>query len=401
MASTKADQPRLELKFLASTDVNEQTAADGPQSAEPGEYEGNFFKEAQFSSDGTCIVSLNADNALRTFRLPQDLLDDIGKPHALSPWSVLKSPTNVQSYALPPCFDSRKPHLAQVLSAPREQPLRLSSALDASVTLAKYPYINPNNEAFQSPNSLLFSGNGDRFIAGSQGKIAIFETASPLRRPLLEHRTNPLDPHLAYTSMRDKGIIMSLAMSSQDVLAAGSTNRTVGLFPASGYGACETAFSVAPDPSDPDAAALHGTGITSLAWSADGTYLLVAERQSDGIHVYDVRYQRNRVAWLSGRNARTPQRLGISTVRRPTHFEVWAGGVDGVIRMWKDPGLYGGFQEPTAEFPESHGDAISSVAWHPSGAAMVSCSGQRHTVNDDGNDDLLRKADNSLKVWSI
>jgi WD40 repeat protein len=361
-------------------------------------YKNNFFKEAQFSPDGTTIVTHNNDGCLRTFVLPQDLLDESKHPHRLAPYSVLQSPTNVQSYALYPGFSLQDLSTTLVLSAPVDQPLRLTNAMDPSFTHATYPYIHTKTEAFISPNSLAFHPDGSHFVAGSHGAIAIFDSARTGEGPIAKHITKPKDPIMAATSMRDGSLIMSLDISSDGLLAAGSSNRTVGIFSSSGHGSCQTAFSVATTRGDPDASTYNGTGITSLAWTPDGNYLLVGERQSDGIHVYDVRNQLKRVSWLAGRKALTTQRLGFSTVPTQSGLEVWAGGVDGVVRMWQNPGQLEGVQQPNAELPRMHDDSVTSAVWHPGGAVMATCSGQRRF---DDEDDSTADRDSSLKVWTV
>jgi WD40 repeat protein len=361
-------------------------------------YTNNFFKEAQFSPDGTTIVAHNSDGCLRTFVLPQDLLEESKCPHHLAPYSVLTSPTNVQSYALYPSFSLHDLSTTLVLSAPVDQPLRLTNAMDASFTHATYPYIHSKTEAYIAPNSLLFHPDGTHVIAGSHGAVSIFDTSRTSEGPIAKHITKPRDPKMAATSMRDGGLIMSLDISGDGVLAAGSSNRTVGIFSSSGHGSCETAFSVASPHGDPEASTYSGTGITSIAWTPDGTYLLVGERQSDGIHVYDIRNKLKRLAWLAGRKALTTQRLGISTVPTQSGLEVWAGGVDGVARMWRNPGLLEGVQKPNGELEDMHDDPVTSAIWHPGGAVMATCSGQRRFVDGD---DITTRPDNSLKVWTI
>jgi WD40 repeat protein len=361
-------------------------------------YTNNFFKEAQFSPDGTTIVTHNSDGCLRTFVLPQDLLDEGKSPRHLAPYSVLTSPTNVQSYALYPGFSLQDVSTTLVLSAPNDQPLRLTNAMDASFTHATYPYIHTKTEAYIAPNSLTFHSDGSHFVAGSHGAVSVFDTSRTSEGPTAKHITKPKDPKMAATSMRDGGMIMSLDISSDGLLAAGSTNRIVGIFSSLGHGPCETAFSVAPEHGDPEASTYGGTGITSLAWTSDGTYLLVGERQSDGIHVYDVRNKLKRLAWLAGRKALTTQRLGISTVPTQSGLEVWAGGVDGVVRMWRNPGLLEGVQQPDGELEGLHEDPVSSAVWHPSGAVMATCSGQRRFGDEEDN---VTRPDNSLKVWTV
>lgn len=393
--------PELTPSCIGSTGssfLDDSIDAKSSQEDTSCKYKNNFFKEAQFSPDGTTIVTHNDDGCLRTFVLPQDLLDESKQPHHLAPYSVLQSPTNVQSYALYPGFSLHDLSTTLVLSAPVDQPLRLTNAMDSSFTHGTYPYIHSKTEAYISPNSLVFHPDGSHFVAGSHGAIAIFNSARVSEGPIAKHITKPKDPKMAATSMRDGGLIMSLQISSSGLLAAGSSNRTVGIFSSSGHGSCETAFSVAPERGDTDASTYSGTGITSLSWTPDATYLLIGERQSDGIHVYDVRNQLKRVAWLAGRNALTTQQLGFSTVPTQSGLEVWAGGMDGVVRVWQKPGQMEGVQQPNSELEGMHDDSVTSAVWHPGGAVMATCSGQRRY---DDEDEGTTRTDNSLKVWTV
>lgn len=350
--------------------------------------ETNYFQDAQWSADGTCVVSLSNDQSLRTFALPPDLLDPASRPHDLAPHSTLASATSVQSYTLYPGFDLNDSSTTLVLSSANDVPLRLTNALHSGYVHATYSHIHPTTEAFIASNSLAFIGDSTHFASGSQGLVAVFDVSRDGEGPVTKHRTKPKNPADAATSMRDSGKIMALSESCDGFLAAGSSNRTVGIFSNSGYGACQTAFSVASDPACP------GSGITSLAWTPDGHYLLAAERQSDGIHVYDVRYQLQRVAWLSGRRADTTQRLGIDIVPTAEGCEVWAGGTDGCVRMWKNPGLTEGEQKPDAEL-KLHDDAVPAAVWHPGGAVLATCSGQRHLASGDEEEFSSDGSDNS------
>lgn len=396
-----ANQPtKLEPRCLASTAVC-SNGLNTPDSASEthSKYENNFFKEAQMSTDGSTIVSHNDDRNLRTFVLPENLQGEGDQPHGLAPCALLPSPTNIQSYALYPGFNQDDETSTLVLSASSDLPIRLTNVLKPENTPITYPFIHTKTEKYQAPNSLAWHPYGTHFIAGAKGTIAIFDATRDASGPIATHINNPRNPQTAVSSMRDSGLIMSLGISPEGYLAAGSSNRTVGIFSSFGHGPCETSFSVASTPGDPDASTYSGTGITSISWTRDGTYLLAAERQSNGIHVYDVRNQLRRVAWLSNRNALTPQRLGISTVPVMSGLEVWAGGKDGGVRMWRNPGRREGTQEPDEVFAGLHGDPIASAVWHPGGTVMATCSGQRRFGGLDEDDGA--PADNSLKVWGV
>ena len=305
--------------------------------------EDSWFSNAQFSGDGTTIVTQNGGQSLASFVLPSDLLDGSEEPHGLKPHATTTSPTPIQSYALYPHFNLSDPSTTLCLSAAKDVPISLDNALHNDVVHAKYPLINPQTEEYIAPSSLLWVKNGTHFLAGGLSRISVFDASYSGSGPMQTWKT--AKGRRSETGLDGcKGTITALSSSSTGVLAAGTRERNIALYPHEGHGDCITHFSLA-DQRDHLYIA-NGAGITQLAWSLDGTYLLVAERQSDGIQVFDLRNSHQRVAWLSGRKADTLQKLGIDVVPTSTGYEVWAGGTDGGVRMWKDPGSLEGEQSP-------------------------------------------------------
>ena len=154
-----------------------------------------------------------------------------------------------------------------------------------------------------------------------------------------------------------KGCVSAMGMSeSAGVLAAGTFGRWVGLYDGNGRGGTVGVFSISGDRENEDGDEYVGGGITQTMWSACGRYLYVVERVSDGVLVFDVRVLGRRVAWLKGRNARTQQRLGAEVRGR----EIWAGGTDGVVRVWEDVGESEGALGPCWEF-RAHDGSLSRL----------------------------------------
>ena len=216
-----------------------------------------------------------------------------------------------------------------------------------------------------------------------------------------------------------KGIVSSLAVSSSEMLAAGTFTRCIGLYDYSGSGDTIAVFGL---PEGKEA----GNGITDVKWDEAGQYLFVAERCSDFVLVYDVRVTGKQLGSLCGRKANTNQRLDIDIVEG-TRTEVWAGGTDGVVRVWRGPWSEQP-SEPGWEWNacdmegQLASDPISSVGVHPSRTVIATCSGQRHLkdslAEDDSDsgdadseagivDDSSSRAsdpamyDNTLKIWSL
>ena len=222
---------------------------------------------------------------------------------------------------------------------------------------AKYPFINATTEEYISPSSLAWTRDGSRFVAGSLNRISVFDAAVDGSGPISEHKTAAGRKEKKLYGAEGKrgcrGIVSALSMSSDGILAAGTLDRQIGLYANQGSGECVTAFSIADTFDSP--ISLRGVGITHLAWSSDGKYLLAAERRSDVIQVYDVRNTMQRVAWLSGRKADTMQKLGIDVVPTVSGYEAWAGGTDGCVRMWKYAGSIEGDHAPDGEFKAHNG----------------------------------------------
>lgn len=312
-----------------------------------GDYS-NLFREAQFSGDGTTIVTHSEDETLRTFVLPPDLLDGGHKASVLQAYSEIQSPTNTLSYVLYPHFDLQHPSTTLALIASRDVPLALRNTLHYDTLHGSYPLIDAATEKFETPHSLVWTADGTHFVAGSKDQVAVFDASYDGSGPTSLHKTAPGRNARKRYGVQGinscKGLISALRISPDGLLAAGTLGRHIGLFDHSGFGECSTSFSL--DASLDESGKRSGTGVTHLRWSPCGKYVLVAERQSDVVHVYDVRSTHRRVGWLSGRHADTTQKLGIDVVSTVEGFEVWGGGTDGCVRMWENAGSKEGEQKP-------------------------------------------------------
>ena len=328
-----------------------------------------------------------------------------------------------------PLFDLQDPATALTLSSVRDHPVRLTSALAPSL-LASYPLVNPSTEAYISPHSLLFSRDGARFWAGSESLLSCFDLSRPGNGPLTSLSTGARKgPRNADYGMSMKGLLSALAIDhNSGILAAGTFSRQVGLYGAEGQGDCVGVFSVEGTEAD---GKIGGRGLTQLIWSPCGRYLYIVERKSDGAMIYDIRNTGQLLGWLEGRKALTNQRIAMDVVRTSVDgHEVWGGGTDGTIRVWKNPHTTEGGQKADSEWHGHDGmltgrlsrplcltrgpDAVSSAIVHSCGTVIVSTSGQRHFF-DQGDDsgrvaeDILEKSgpgaqetvDNSLKVWVL
>lgn len=323
-----------------------------------------------------------------------------------------------------------------LLTSLTDLPIRLTNTLDLNYSHATYKWINPLREEFLAPHSLLFTYDGSRFIAGGVERIAVFDLNRDGEGPVSEIQTRKSKKIRKYGE-RDIGLarfISSLAASPYDrTLAAGTTQRQVGLWANDGSGAFISSFSL-EDKQEP---ATKGNGIAHMKWSPCGRYLFIAERQSDALLIYDIRATGRRLGWLEGRKALTTQKLGFD-LASDTYggLNVWAGGVDGIVRTWNDiTNKEGGIEHDTS-FRASNGeqdararwelmatdiqaDSVSAALLHPGGNILATTSGQRRAPqdlldlsdaddSDDGEEEIQSSStlksdglDNALKIWNV
>ncbi|KPI38487.1 Guanine nucleotide-binding protein negative regulator 1 [Cyphellophora attinorum] len=358
------------------------------------------YRSLQWTADGTCLLAADYNNNIKTIVVPVDLLESRDDPLVLEIYSSLSSPEPVRALAGAPFFDLQSPSTALILSSVRDHPLHLSSALNGE-RIAVYPLINPMTEEYICPNSLTFSLDGTHIIAGSESRLSTFDISRPGSGPLHYTQTGPknIKDDRWNPSTRLRGIISALDIeSASNVLAAGTFSRSVGLYEAGGSGTCVGAFSVDGNAAD---AEIGGSGITQVKWSKCGRYLHIAERNSDGILIYDIRSTGQLLSWCTGRSAVTNQRLSFdlgSTVDEGYHIS--AGGVDGLVRTWKDAHKQEGAIAPIESMRSHTGksDAVSGTAAHHAGGVLATASGRDYFKQHES-DTAARDA--RIKIWLV
>lgn len=310
----------------------------------------NYYKAARWSPDGTCIVSNSADNHIRTFIIPPDLLERDKELH-LTAYSSIASFEAVNAFLCYPAFDLQNYSTALVLSTASEHPIRLNSALDGRL-VASYPLVSPTTEIYIKPQSLLFEQDGTRFVAGSNSQISFFDILRVGEPPVNTIKTGPKNSRSRWENPGTalSGLVSALAIDGQyNILTAGTLARQIGLYDAGGKGEIVGVFSTVGTEAD---SAISGSGVTQLTWSRCGRYLYVTERKSDGCLVYDIRKTGQLLSWATGRRALTNQRMSVDL-----HYDLgesmeklWAGGTDGVIRCWDELSAQEGAVQPGVEF---------------------------------------------------
>lgn len=249
-----------------------------------------------------------------------------------------------------PNFDLQDHSTALILSTASEHPIRLSSALTAQL-VGSYPLISPTTEAYIKPQALLFTPGGNQFIAGSEALLSTFDISRPGDQPVSSLKTGPKSGRASWsnpaTSLR--GLISALAIDPQyNVLSAGTLSRQVGLYDAAGQGECVGVFSLQGTEAD---FMISGSGVTQICWSRCGRYLYISERKSNGSMIYDIRKTGQLLSWTTDRQAVTNQRMKVElAMNTETGYEdIWAGGTDGIMRLWQAPHLSEGPVSPASQ----------------------------------------------------
>ncbi|UPX10905.1 uncharacterized protein EKO05_0001540 [Ascochyta rabiei] len=376
------------------------------------------IQEAQLSPDGTCVFTSGYDRAFSVYPISADILDSTAT-RPLKPYAQFKSPDPVWAFAANPLFNLQDPSSTHVLVSRRDRYITLHNALwdvsstitdsglqnspvDIHTPLASYKLINHLNEAVTAPLSLAYSPSGTHFFAGGQNSIAIFDltnTDDPIQTiPTIPSRRNKLKGG----GRGFKGYISALSVSpptsasSEGLLAAGARTRYIGIYD-SLSGSEVTHFSL-PGTVDgkklrnENLAHVMGDGVSSLKWSPCAHYLYVAERQSDVLLIYDVRNFSLALAYCAGRKALTKQKLGFDVwsagaspydVQSVAH-EIWAGGTDGMVRVWKDPYMKEGAVEADEVVGIGDGESMPVVSTlvHASGSLAVTARGTLDAGDD-------------------
>ncbi|EFX05954.1 WD repeat-containing protein [Grosmannia clavigera kw1407] len=465
-----------------------------------------FYKSAQWSADGTTVITSTSDNRIVSYVLPDDLLDpqqdgqlesnslaasesdsdsdsdsdsesdsdgsnsgssstsSINCRHRrLVPQGRLCLPEPANALASAPYYSLALPWSQSVLVSCRDLPIHLyslfpeegdssSSSSSSSVAharprpLASYPLIKTETEAYLAPNALLWPSPGTHFVAGTTNLLVLFDISRTANDPpLLRVPTIASTRHLRKgNGVGMRGTVAALSGSigpgpGPGLVAAGTWTRWIGLYDlARAGGECVATWSVARASSrassradsQPGVDSIGGGGILQTLWSPCGRYLVVNERRSRGLLVYDVRGSGELLCCLTGRPAETNQRLSCdvymsasapnnssvegkvtdgSNNNGSSGFEVWAGTQNGTTVVWEGIGRCGGNIEPSWSWM-AHSSAVSSTAMHASGSVIATCSGSWALPGDDdanetddasGYTAVRTSPDTTLKLWTL
>ena len=384
----------------------------------------DFYNSAQWTADGTSILVGSSEHTVSTFVLPNDLFES-AETRSLEPQAVTKLSEPTQTIVGAPYFSLVEPATQTFLVGCRDHPIQLYHIFpndENALPLCSYKLIRKETEAYITPSSLLWQHPGTHFICGSTNRLDYFDMSRHgSDGPVLTIPTIPSKRHIAKGSgVGMKGTVSALAATPPDtnggfIIAAGTWTRWVGLYDLHRTEKAVAQWSVSNKGDMDEAAEIGGQGITQLLWSPCGRYLIVNERQSEGLLVYDIRGTGQLLSILKGRKATTQQKMNCDVfqgdVSGGSAFEVWAGSQDGIVTVWEDVGVSEGPQEPKWNW-KAHESPIGSTIIHSSGSVAATCSGgwgppSIQDIDEEFGDSGKMTSsqtvfeESSLKVWSI
>ncbi|KAM7198427.1 hypothetical protein V8F20_006188 [Naviculisporaceae sp. PSN 640] len=383
------------------------------------------FTSAQWSADGTTLFTTSSESRLSTYVLPADLLArDSTEPLTLRPQGTLVLAEGLGPIAPCPYFNIQDPSTQLVLTASREHPIHLyhpfqsdpaSDAHQRPVT--SYFQVNPMTEAYTQITAMIWPSTPtaptSQFYTGSTStEISIFDISAS-RKPINTIATTHKTARKQRVGLR--GAISTLSVQDPEcsygyggygLLAAGTWTRAVGLYDLNRVPGCITSWGIPYNlkkwPSSFGSASSAetdcgtGNGITQILFSPCGQYMVVNERCTSALLVYDVRETYQLVARLIGRRlgqGNASQKLQADVYPGNTStggFEVWSGTGDGGLVVWEDVGLKEGDVKPTWEkkgITDGFACAVSGTAMHRTGSVVATISGSWTFVDDDGDSD--------------
>ncbi|KAG6118582.1 hypothetical protein E4U13_008418 [Claviceps humidiphila] len=417
----KQDEARPEMNLLAHHAIK-HPAHPANTTTSP-----IFYSSAQWTADGTTILTSSSDHTISSFVLPADLLHPNPAGRTLHPQATTKLPEPSQTLAPAPFFSLGESTSQTFLVGSRDHPLHLYHAfppdLNSSAPLAQYKLIRHETEQYITPASLVWPSPGTHFICGSVNRLDYFDVSRHgSDGPVLTVPTIPSKRHIAKGhGVGIKGTVSALAVSPTDsqggsLVAAGTRTRWMGLYDLHRADGAVANWQISqPDLPGP-AGTASGQGIVQVVWSPCGRYLVINERRASGLLVYDIRGSGKLLAVLTGRLANTQQKLTCDVFQsqdpyRAGGFEVWSGAQDGSVMVWEDVGFKAAEHDPSWAW-NAHSSPVCSTILHPSGSVAATCSGGwEHLKDEEQSGAGLRglhlaqtykvMEESSLKLWSL
>lgn len=149
------------------------------------------YLQSSRTADGSTLITSSADNTIRTFIVPPNILDELDDPSVvpqISPYTIHSHPTSINCVAPYPHFLLSDLSTTLYLSTPTDLPIRLNNSLSGTSSIysppnpvSTYPLISPTTEAYLTPSSIQWLASGSHFLTGTDCLIALFDASRMVR----------------------------------------------------------------------------------------------------------------------------------------------------------------------------------------------------------------------------
>ncbi|KAG2204929.1 hypothetical protein INT46_005355 [Mucor plumbeus] len=352
----------------------------------------NFYRNAKWSPDGSCLLTNNADDVLRLFQLPANVYHDSEYGNLVLPMVPtlgIREGESVYDFAWFPSMNAQDASTCCFITSVRDHPIQLWDYTGS--VRASYRAID-HCERFIGPNVLAFNLDGSKIYGGYENMVEIFDvqTGDSTKHPTIPKRKS---------RKGQKGIISCIDFSTDGLYAAGSYSQSIGIYDQHNNELCLklTGFE---------------GGATQVQFSKDGLYLYSASRHSNSILCWDIRDSAN-ILYELPRPGKTNQRMQFDL--DATGKYLMTGDIQGNVLIYDVSTAATEDVETKQRLVTSfkaHDDIISSATFNPVYPIIATCSGQRkfrlscqdsekddEEEDDDEEEEII--VDNTLKTWRV
>ncbi|KAE8741756.1 hypothetical protein FOCC_FOCC012704 [Frankliniella occidentalis] len=351
-----------------------------------------FTKGCKWAPDGLCFLTNSNDNVLRVWDLPQTFhnlkeWERNTEVSSLHPSLSMKEGGLIYDFCWYPLMNSWNPVTCCLASASRDSPVHLWDAFSGQIR-ATYRAYNQVDEV-EAARSIAFDPTGEKLYCGFKNCVRVFDVSLPGR----QCNTRNLKSASGDTQ---NGIVSCITVSPAvpSLFAVGTYLRTIGLYMENtGKALCILQG--------------HEGGITHMKFSEDGLRLYSGGRKDSEILCWDLR-EPGKVLFSVPRPVLTHQRIYFDITADGEYL--LSGTPDGTVYVWETSGAIseeGTLKDPIKVF-KAHNDCTNGISVHQQYPLLVTCSGQRHYMeNSDSEDEVEREAknkssqsiENSVKLW--
>jgi telomerase Cajal body protein 1 len=304
-------------------------------------------------------------------------------PTPLTIESTFHFPSQISAFALTPTFDIDS--ITFTVASNDQIPMKTRALLPSRSTLDRTYHFVDAYERWPLVTSLKYTTDGSKFLAGTDSKIAVFDTDSRDLKPYMLLNMRNLSHQ---NGCRGQVLSMDIAPTSRN-LAVATNLHNVALFANEGLEGVKRGYIThfhLPHVAPADMSGAFGSGISQVKFSPNGTYLYAACRKSWRHFVFDVRNSRLCLGYFDS-SPGSGQKFGFEVVGNGYGgHEVWCGTENGEIKVFRDPYLKEGEIECDDKLSVGNRPVVGVKFVH-SGDYFVTVEGKEQIVSFFDDDD--------------